>query len=282
MKAIVRCYSIDTRTESGAKAWADLCAKLEALGFHKFETLGSPDRDDYRRKIRELDGKQVTLDIDHIFDNQWNTKENLRVFDWYVGGEFSDPGPLKAGYWLDHLGDVKALRATRHTCGYCGYQEDNPQYTFHERCLASSHIQEGDLYLLRMQPISLSARPKLYPEEKAYLLPKLVRAKVFKDPDDTYTVKRAERIFADERKWNAMMAKRIREHAEGVEFLAEAGFNLNNFLYYNHSGVFAFGALGAPYSEAVADALQAALEGFPAHYTIQVKDGAVRTNRPKA
>lgn len=46
------------------------------------EQLGYSSNHDYREKLRSLAGQWVTVETDHLFENQFNIKEhNLRIFD---------------------------------------------------------------------------------------------------------------------------------------------------------------------------------------------------------
>lgn len=118
------------------------------------------------------DDCDVELETDFVFDNQWNTTDGRRVFDWY---ESIVPNKrIKIGHYLEITSKMVILRANTCKCGYCGkeyYGADNSG-KFCPACLDSKHLKESDLYLLRVLPVSGNdKRPALTLLEAAELTP---------------------------------------------------------------------------------------------------------------
>ena len=78
---------------------------------------------DWLKNIKKFDGKIVTLELKYLFENQWNTKEGIRMFDWF---EAAYPNKnLREGYYLEITNEIKDIRNNFSRCGYCGHYQSS-------------------------------------------------------------------------------------------------------------------------------------------------------------
>lgn len=70
---------------------------------------------------------EIELDPTHLFDNQFNTKCGLRLFD-QCRIEYPNKD-LKVGYIVTNLDELNAVRSKVRKCGYCGHQSEASSQT---------------------------------------------------------------------------------------------------------------------------------------------------------
>jgi hypothetical protein len=147
---------------------------MEAQGTKCFESWGSHYQ-------ASLNNRELSLETDFVFDNQWNTApvegvsaEGLRVFDWAEDYQQHRKN-LKQGHYLDMTPEMVETRENRLKCGYCGKQYDKrstpPPPVFCRECLGSQYLKPEDLKLTRVGPVSHQTFAPLTPEETAELMP---------------------------------------------------------------------------------------------------------------
>ncbi len=243
MKTILHYYCFDTNNkkehEQYSKLWNELSQTRKC-----FSAWGGNDFKFYKDHIEPLDGKEIKLETNFIFTNQWNTaptetsKIGLRVFDWTQ--MFTTNDYFKKGYYLDITPEMTEIRQKTYVCGFCGKQYNLPKTKFCLNCLKSQYLKDSELHLLRLRPVSESDSPfpPLSKEEKDYLLPLYEEAQ-----KETAKKLLEERIFNIKKK-----AKEKIENAEtegnAILWLIEHGLtasDIENCIYYNHTKTFCFG-----------------------------------------
>lgn len=98
--------------------------------------------------------RPVTLKTDHLFANQWNTVEGVRVFDWYE--PIFDNRDIRAGHYLEITDEMRHVRDSTYKCGYCGTRHSAPGYC--TECVGSTNLKRDNLNLLELKAISDDSR----------------------------------------------------------------------------------------------------------------------------
>lgn len=168
-------YFFDTRNEAEREAYKALAASLKAQGLVCFETWGGSHYD-----ARWKNGVDVDLEVEHLFDNQWNTApseetsdKGYRVFDWAQDYPINFDPRIKRGHYLIITDEMREARRNTLKCRYCGKQEPAQKgYVFCPHCRGSEHLKEADLYLTRMMRVDDKSSPApLSDAERAHLVP---------------------------------------------------------------------------------------------------------------
>lgn len=216
------------------------------------------------------------LETSCLFGNQWNTSDaspspftNYRVFDWYEG--IYPNRKIRSGHYLDITAEMIAVRATTLQCGYCGKHFPDGKPGFCDACLDSPYLAEKDLHLLRLLPVAESFggnRAELTADEQAALLPLYVARQTTGTESRALKARQAQfrRIEEKYRKEKAAVETEYR----GFVWLWEHSVNLENVIYYSHTGKFSFG-WREPLSEAVKSRLLDLLCEFPYEYEFASK-----------
>ncbi|KAF0123956.1 MAG: hypothetical protein FD152_3178 [Xanthobacteraceae bacterium] len=277
MTTTVHAYNFDTSTDAGRAGYADLKARLTAMGLECFETHGGGSH--YKP---ELDGRAVELETKHLFRDQWNTApiegvsdKGLRLFDWAqdVNSPIGAPPRIKRGHWLEQTPAMREARRNTMKCGYCGKQEPAAKgYVFCPHCLDSEYLGEGDLHLTRMASVEDTNKPRapLTEAEKGHLLP------LYREAQIHGSTERGRARIASER------AKVIEKHRkvttdatterDAMLWLMDRGIRTDNVIFYSHTGRFCFG-WRKPVGGAVLAELLNIMSEFPAPYDIKTEDG---------
>jgi len=234
-------YYLDVLKRDEAEEYIQLTARLNAevkegrrgTPFHVFRTQG-----DYRPS----ETKKIELTVSLCSDNQWNTADSCRVFDWYEGAV--EAKHLKIGYYLEMTEEILNFRRTHYQCGYTGETYDQQEFesmpfglNISNRALASPYLEDSELQLLRLKPLigGYARRDKLTQEEFEYLLPLYLKARTQMSLDDKLKLINGITEKRDEDIRNAMA-----EH-DGKMWLIAMGIPLNNCIYYDHTQKFSFG-----------------------------------------
>jgi hypothetical protein len=278
MKTKIHYYYFRLGEPAEAKKWSELQAKLLALGYgpgrhHAWgSTTGPSDRNET---------VEVEIEPACLFDNQWNTTTD-RVFDWYQYYEVNRAN-LARGHWLELTDEMRAARAQTLKCGYCGkhygpLHAPAPENGFCDACLDSPYLKEKDLPLLRLRSLDqersengqYANRPELTKAEREMLLPKYIerqttgtdsRAKARRDKQRLDVLNEYEKDTA-----------RATTERDGKLWLWDKGIDLDNVIFYNHTGRFCFG-WRSPVSAAVESKLLDVLSEFPFSYEIKSETG---------
>ncbi len=272
--ATVRCFTFDTDDAEQGAAYAQLAERLKTDGRGKImDAFGSAEPG------RPFDGQTVTLEAAHLFDNQWNTAEGVRLFDWAEMPRFNDrrtslpmggvPLNRRTGYYLELGDDALQARRDRLACGYCGKQTLAPPADgFCDKCLGSPHLKAEDLRLLRLRPVWVSfgtSRPPLTDAERDALLPRMAEAqtKVASAAQKAAAVKKRAEVLAKFEKTTAD----AKTERDSFIFLLDHGVPLDNVIFYPHTQRFSFGWRG-PLSDGAVGKLLEIISDFPGSYDI--------------
>jgi hypothetical protein len=271
IQTTIHFYMFDTREEDEAAAYAKLCEAIRATPGrgHEHHVLrcGGP-----KERMHGL-GKHgtsqvVTLETQHLFENQWNCTEIGRVFDWYES-VLPEARHRKCGHYLDITPEIIDIRQNTLACGYCGNQmplADKPADGFCPKCVSSEYLEREQLYLLRLVPVNCSfshARAPLTDQEMSVLLPRYIEAQ--SKIEQARTVKIREALLDDYR----ARIKKAETKKDGFLWLLDNGINTDNAIYYDHVDTFSFG-WRHKIDKLVADELRGKLEKFPFKYEIKV------------
>ena len=277
IKTKVHNYCLNLKNSDEAKTYTALCAERKAAG-RKLMAVYSRDKLSYKNYTSE-----VTIDPGHFFDNQSNTlaskaESGKRIFDWYE--TIVENKDVKIGMWTEITPELQAARDNTRKCGYCGHQygpyhNPAPADGFCDRCLTSEYLQEKDLPLLRLRPVSDKRHNhKLTKAQLDDLLPRYVTAQT--TGAFTANAKRLEEQRAEvqkefEKKQEEFERGIDNPHIEraGKEWLLSRGISLSNVLFYRHLGVFSFGWRGDGVGPSVKEALLKVLADFPYRYEIR-------------
>lgn len=277
-------YQINTTTPEGKAAYEQLCETIKANGVggrgKKMRALPGQNRGPY---IPHGTIEAVQVDPAIIFENQWNeTAEtgNRRLFDWYEVATFDSNGRetfnVRAGHWLEITPAMVEARQLTYRCGFFAQQygpnhKPAPANGFCSACLDNIHLEEKDIYLLRLLPMSGGGeRKELTADELAELLPLYVERQTTGE---------------DSRKVQLMQKQRqdvIAEHAKQIAnadqcraallWVLDHGMTTDNVIFYSHTGRTCIG-WRKPIGPAMLAKLRPMLDTFPGLYTIEVEGG---------
>lgn len=266
MKTMLHTYSIDTKTAEGKAEWTALKARLSNGPRCHGPVLARYD----------VTAGTVDLATKNLFDNQWNTVDGKRVFDWTLEAEhptMGSPRGVKRGHYLEQTVEMREIRRNTYRCGYCGKQEPAAKgYVFCPHCLDSEYLKESDLRLTRMLPVEdTSNRAPLSEAEKAHLIP------LFREAQIHGSTERGKARIASERGKLAREYEKTVSNAkakrDGMLWLMDHGVNVSNVIFYDHTGRFSFG-WRKPLSEGeVSILLEAIGSEFPFPYDIKCDNG---------
>lgn len=279
MKTILHIKTYHLRNEGDAREYRELNDKLSGMGLERMEFGRVSGGDGFKCDLFKLDGKEVELETEFLFDNQWNTapveglsETGFRVFDW-SDSHIWGVDKVRTVQWLEQTDEMRAIRADRHKCGYCANmvpKAEVPADGFCNKCLDSEYLKRDDLHLLRMLPVSSKDRRQPLSEaEEAALVPVYIGAQVHGNTERG--IKRA----AKRRQEALDKHKKAVENAE-VE-LNGTMWLLDNLpqadpIYYTHTGRWGFGWRN-PLDKGVASQLREILDRkvnpFPFAYDIK-------------
>ena len=214
---------------------------------------------------------EIELETDWITSNQWNTvpmngHDGYRVFDWYEA--IYHNRDIKFGHYLDITDEMREVRRNTYACGYCGHMESAAKgNVFCTECLGSPYLKENELHLLRMVSVEqhLPVRKPLTDVERKHLLPQYIEAQT---KTRSKSNQKKSQIIETERQ---KIIKDANIKADGLLWLLERNFNIENVIYYSHTNKFSFG-WKTPVSADVATKLQTMLKDFPFEFEIKRKD----------
>jgi hypothetical protein len=283
IKTTIHAYRFDVREPDQKSAWEELKASL-ADHPHIMESHGGESHFHF---VKDIDGQEIELETEHLFDNQWNTapiagrsEKGLRVFDWAKDATGSMyPHWVRQGHYLDQTPEMRELRRNTHKCPYCGKQEPAAKgYVFCPHCIDSEYLTEADLLkgATRMRPIYRSgfgpesAWKPLTDAERDHILPQ------YKDAQLHGAIERGKARIAKQRREIDEKARRAVRNAEaeraGLLWLMDHGVNIDNVIYYSHTGRFGFG-WRKPVDAAILSDLLDIITEFRFPYDIKCADG---------
>lgn len=266
-------YHISLTSEEGRADWRKLSDELRAKGLKHFHACGNKPPTHRERETIE----DVTIELAHIFNDQWNTTTE-RVFDWFQYYEVNGAHCAR-GHWLEITDAMHAARMQTVSCGYCGkhYGRSIEQLSFEpifalepadgfcNACLDSPYLKETELHLLRLRPMSEDRgnRAPLTADEHAALLPKYVSRQT--TGADSRSAQRREKQRRDVIEESEKDIRNATTERDDMLWLWDHGCDLDNVIFYNHTGKFSFG-WRAPLSPNVKSKMLDVLSEFPFEY----------------
>ena len=281
LTTIIHVYKFDISKQADNEAYLALRDSLRAMGPRKEPMPGSSFWGQTHKEPLNWDGQTIELETTHIFDDQWNTgpcngsDNGYRLFDW---AENIYPNTnIKEGYYLEQTEPMREIRRNTSACGYCGKQEPSANgLAFCDKCIGSSTLKEEDLFLLRMCPVyrESDARTPLTEAEKAHLMPLYVDAQIH-GKTEADKERRKKQLADIEAKYEKALISANNEH-HGMMYLYRNGINLDNVIYYSHTGRFGFGwrkPIGPEEWARLADVLC----DFPCAYDVETSFDGVKS-----
>lgn len=276
METTLHHYCLNTANKAEAEEWERLKEKLRPTHKMHHSHNGRPQPITLKNEA-----EAVTLDPAHLFNDQWNeaaTEEDngRRLFDWFLQYRLGND-KIRQGHYLELTPEMVEARDYTAECGYCGYQEPVGLHDFCPRCLGSEYLEEKELHLLRLMPVSWDRfrndRPPLTEAEAADLLPRYKVAQgLGKEKREEQERSKARRRVAElipeaEKKAQALL-EAAKVETEAMTWLLDHGIKPDNVIYYNHTGRFCFGWRSSIQGQEREDLLEA-LRKFPFDYDIK-------------
>lgn len=254
MKTKLTSYCFDTNRVEQDKIDHQILYD-ELIKTHYFFNVLGNTRD------KSITSQIVEFDTTHIFSNQWNTTNGLRVHEWYEP-IYPNKG-LKKGYYLELTDEMKDLQNKTFSCGYCGKQT-LIKSDFCDQCIDSSYLSLNELHLLRMKPVSFTGnREELSKSELDNLKPLFLKYQTYRNKKKTDELKVKLTKDKDAR------IKRATTEYNGFLWLIGNNINTDNCIYYSHTNKFCFGWRDQLDQELV-DKFKLLLITFPFNYEFKV------------
>jgi len=268
MKTIINYYRFDISDITQNEEYLKLSTILINLGLKKFDSIAESHHRFYNDLIKPLNGQEIELETEFLFNNQWNTgktqtsEKGFRVFDW------SEPiypnRDIKEGMYLLQTPGMIEVRKNTCKCGYCGKQYYKPNFDFCTDCLGSEYLKVNDLFLLKLENVSFSgsrAKNTLLPENlilKYNEMQKTGRLLRLKKSQD-YKLKSIEQDILKSKK-----------EFKAFKLLIDNNIDFNNVIYYSHTDTFCFGWRN-PVENKEELSTQLDTIGFSKKYNVQIK-----------
>lgn len=248
IKTTLHHYCFDTAKTEDAAAWAALKEKLAPMLYLQMHShSGGNQPITYRNESQE-----VELDPKCLFDNQWNEAakgdfKGRRLFDWYLEYRLSAKR-IKQGHWLEQTQEMTDIRNNTKKCGYCGNMSTGPE-EFCGKCLGSEYLERDNIYLTRMRPVSERPRqfPKLTPEEEAVLSPAYeiaqgLGAEEREKKAHSHLRKKIAALIPEAMAKSIQIIEEAKKKTEALTWLLDHKYrDIDNVIYYSHTGKFSFG-----------------------------------------
>ena len=188
----------------------------------------------YRDMLELVQGKELEVETEYLFCDQYNTvpiegvaENGMRIMEESVE------------YVIDDIRDFVGV------CGYCGNQTRDKTEGICRKCLDSAYLDENTIRkgLTRIVPVGTKRisgqREPLSDEEWEYIRPKYIERQT-QGADS----RNAQKLKKQRGKIQAKYERKIDEietEYEGMLWLMDSGINVDNVIYYSHTGVFCFG-----------------------------------------
>ena len=212
-----------------------------------------------RFRVWDIDGTRsikagvYNVETNHLFNNQSNTVEGFRIFDFADYSRDPQTQRTRYGHYIVDVSELDAARDKRAQCGYCGYSEDDATGQWCAKCRASEYLEPAQYSLLAMLPVSSKARRKIEPptDVLADIEAKQKAATIKRVADQIETRKLAleQKVLDSE------------YEAEFITLCADRGLGrvvLDNLIYYTHTNKLTFGwrkPLSVPQRDAIRETL---------------------------
>jgi len=219
----------------------------------EYKELRETLKEHKRFRVWDLNGKSkikpgiYNVETKQLFDNQSNTVEGFRVFDFadYSRdpqarnaryGHYIQARNTRYGHYIVDTTELEAARNAQHKCGYCGHVDNTGKEKWCGSCRGSEYLEPKDYSLLELKPVNFKGnRDKQPPEEvqQDITAQQLAAAKVKLEKHCK------AKIDALEQK-NLNVQYEI-EFLKVCEVVGLAEIALNNMIYHSHTNKFTFG-----------------------------------------
>lgn len=272
MKTILHAYCFDTRNPTAHIAWLTLQEFLQGQGLKCFKTWGSGKG--HYAPFKGVSGVEVTLETEHLFNNQWNAavpglSDGYRIFDWAEDHPIDFNEKIHRGHYLIQTDEMREARRTRLACGYCGHQvtaeTEDQRLLFCNKCTGSEYLKPNELHLLRMKSVS-DQRPRapLNADEQ------VVMERAYNKAQLAALKARGAKALAEETQRHESTLRKAADRLAGYRWLIERDIDLRNVFFYDSDGIFHIGMSEALSPEA-ASKWHATLAEFPFTYKTKVQ-----------
>ena len=291
IKAELVYYRIDVSRPEGRKAYTELCETLKEIPFETWRIQGGfPNGttnfnlrkfiDSLKEKLDihvstadyQLHSREIHLETKHLFEEQWNTVEGLRLHNKTL---FEWPAlHIKEGYYIRQNPQMIAVLQGTAKCGYCGHHAPVGEKDFCDNCISSPYLEVSNLRLLRMEPIEAperrtgktlktprGARP-LSEEELAVVMPRYMEAQT------KLREQQAAKLRAEVEAGLSKVIELATIKRDGMIWILDAGIPTENLIFYPHTRTFCFGWRN-PVSKEVRAELVEKLKQFPFDFEIK-------------
>lgn len=268
MKTVINHYQFNISNQIEKQNYENLKKELIKEGYDCIKTIEIEK--DYMQKIQSI--KEVELETEFIFNNQWNTAPinkddpsdtGLRVFDWF---QWEHPNKnYKCGYYLTITDEMKSIRENTYACNYCGKYSD-PSEVFCKKCLDNEYLTEKNLKLLRLVKVADKWKvttPELTKEELDYLLPLYKEAQLIRQKTNNIDLIQK---YKNQYKEKIKLALTERN---GFIWLLSKNLNVDNVIYYEHKNIFSFGWRKSIKETLIETELKSILQDFPYEWEIK-------------
>lgn len=234
-------YFLNLKKEGDAERYEAIKEIAKGLGHKLFDSIGGQRYHEITAYFNKLPNVQ-TIETKHLFNNQYDTVEGFRIFDWEEEICVNNRN-IKEGYYL--TGDLDKLKEAKENqlcCGYCGHRYDKreTELKFCNACLDSEYLEEKNLPLLLLQPVSSEG-------ERHKAITENVTAEIHA-AWDAAKPKMIERMELARRKRCNDKATRLESDLEKkieevriLTTLLRHGISTDNLIYYSHTNKWTFG-----------------------------------------
>lgn len=259
IKVTLKQYSFDTnRSPEDRKAYENLVKDLKARGLKCFSAIGN--------RGEQLNG-EFEIETKILFDNQYNTVEGVRIFEWREPYDINHTG-IKVGYYIDSdISELREAQNTQYKCNYCGRRyslAELPDSGYCTACRGSEYLTPKEYKLLKLTPV-VESNPEFDEVPESVISDiKAVQKEARKESAQQTlesALNSAQKTFDDS-------VKSARLMHEATLWLVEQGFGeyADNLIYYNHNDRFCFGWRNSLSST---DPILDVLTEFPFDYDIK-------------
>lgn len=233
MKVTITKYDLNISNESEHLEYLTLTKKIKSLGYKLFDTY---NHDKSNKYYSDLPLEQ-TIETDTLFENQYNTVEGFRIFDW--SETIYNNKNIKKGYYISKGVDkLKKAKANQLKCGFCGkrYDKSKTILIYCNACLDSEYLTEKELPLLRLQSLAgVKQGSGDVPKELT---------KAFNDNKQAYKDGQLGRMQKEAKELLEELAEKqkVQNYEAQVQYdLLMLGIPINNLIYYNHTSSWSYG-----------------------------------------
>jgi hypothetical protein len=256
IKSYIVSYRLSIDHADSARDYKKIQDERRAAGVPIFDTI---DTGKFKEFVKE--DAPIWLETEHLFNNQWNSTDGRRVFEWHE--DIFPNKDVKRGHYLTITPEMIAVREETFKCGYCGknYHGLHNAGAFCPACLDSEYLKPDQIHLLRVMPCNWDGtRAELTPTEHAEIHPLYVKRQT--TGNDSRAAKRIAEKRADATKDAEKAIRNATNERDGFLWMLDHNVKTDNVIYYSHTETFCIG-WRTPTSPEVRKEFERLLKGFP-------------------